>query len=312
MSDLSDLEFFALTVRHGGFSAASRATGIEKSRLSRRVTALEKRLGVSLLHRTTRTVVLTEAGEHFYRHCESTLESLRATYECLAQLQTEPAGTVRLSAPPLLAECFLAPIIPTYLRAHPKVMVEIETRDGPVDLMAERLDIALLGIQPGSASEPSGLVIRQLGESAPMLVASPDLLARHGQPRQIEDLGLLPTLCRPEDVSQGAAHWELFRGATAVRVRHVPALVTRNIRVQLEAAIQGTGVALIHGPVARSAIRQGLLTRLLPEWSGQTSRLGLAYLSPRGMLPSVRSLIDHMLRGLPDLLEQDFFAQGGL
>lgn len=99
MSDLSDLEFFALTVRHGGFSAASRATGIEKSRLSRRVTALEKRLGVSLLHRTTRTVVLTEAGEHFYRHCESTLESLRATYECLAQLQTEPAGTVRLSAP---------------------------------------------------------------------------------------------------------------------------------------------------------------------------------------------------------------------
>src|SRR5690606_20302819 len=125
MSDLSDLEFFALTVRHGGFSAASRATGIEKSRLSRRVTALEKRLGVSLLHRTTRTVVLTEAGEHFYRHCESTLESLRATYECLAQLQTEPAGTVRLCDPPPLAERFLAPIIPSYLRAHTKGMVDI-------------------------------------------------------------------------------------------------------------------------------------------------------------------------------------------
>lgn len=310
MSDLNDLELFALTVRHGGFSAASRATGIEKSRLSRRMTALEKRLGVSLLHRTTRAVVLTEAGEHFYRHCESTLESLRATYECLAELQAEPAGTVRLSAPPLLAECFLAPIIPAYLCAHPKVTVEIETRDGPVDLVADRLDIALRSIAPNSASEPSGLVIRQLGQSAPMLVASPELLARHGHPRRLEDLSALPTLCRPEDVSLGTGQWELFRGEAAAQVRHTPALVTRNIRVQLEAAIQGTGVALIHGPVVRSALRQGLLVRLLPEWTGQVSTLGLAYPSPRGMLPSVRSLIDHILRGLPDLLEQDFFPGG--
>lgn len=312
MSNLSDLELFALTVKHGGFSAASRAAGIEKSRLSRRVTALEKQLGVALLHRTTRTVVLTEAGQHFHRHCQATLESLRATYECLAELQAEPAGVVRISAPLLLAESYLAHVVPEYLRAHPKVSVVIEAGDSDVDLFADRVDIALRVITPGKDSEPSGVVIRELGRSSPILVASPDFLARHGTPRSIDELSGLPSICRSEEVSQGSGYWELFRErAVPVVVRHNPALVTRNIRVQLEAAIHGTGVALLHGTLLKATLREGLLARVLPEWNGRTSALGLAYPSPRGMLPSVRSLIDFILLTLPGVLDQDFYAEAG-
>ncbi len=94
-------------------------------------------------------------------------------------------------------------------------------------------------------------------------------------------------------------------------VRHNPALVTRNIRVQLEAAIHGTGVALLHGTLLKATLREGLLARVLPEWNGRTSALGLAYPSPRGMLPSVRSLIDFILLTLPGVLDQDFYAEAG-
>jgi DNA-binding transcriptional LysR family regulator len=312
MSDLSDLELFALTVKHGGFSAASRVTGIEKSRLSRRVTALEKRLGVSLLHRTTRTVVLTEAGEHFHRHCQSTLESLRATYECLAELQAEPSGTVRISAPLLLAESYLAHVVPEYLRINPKVSVIIEATDHEVDLFADRVDVALRVITRDKGGEPSGVVVRELGQSSAVLVASPDFLARRGSPRTIDELSTLPTLCHPDEISAGAGYWELFRERSVpVVVRHTPSLVTRNIRVQLEAAINGTGIAFLHGTLLKASLREGLLVRLLPEWCGQTSVLGLAYPSPRGMLPSVRSLINFILLSLPGVLDQDFYAEAG-
>ena len=312
MSNLSDLELFALAVKHGGFSAASRATGIEKSRLSRRVTALEKQLGVALLHRTTRTVVLTEAGEHFYRHCLSTLESMRATYECLAELQAEPSGTVRVSAPLLLSESYLAHVLPEFLRAHPKVSVVIEATDSDVDLFADRVDIALRVITRERVGEPSGVVVRELGHSCPILVASPEFLARHGAPRTLDELSAFPTLCRPEQISGGAGYWELFRErAVPVVVSHSPVLVTRNIRVQLEAAIHGTGIAFLHGTLLKASLRDGLLVRVLPEWSGQTSVLGLTYPSPRGMLPSVRCLIDFILLSLPGILDQDFYAEAG-
>lgn len=217
---------------------------------------------------------------------------------------------MRISAPLLLAESYLAHVIPEYLRAHPKVSVTIEATDDDVDLFADRVDIALRAITPGKGGEPSGVVMRELGQSAPILVASPDFLARQGHPRSVDELGAYPTLCRPEEISQGAGYWELFRdGAVPVVVRHTPSLVTRNIRVQLEAAVHGTGIAFLHGSLVKASLREGLLTRVLPEWSGPTSVLGLAYPSPRGMLPSVRSLIDYILLSLPGILEQDFHAE---
>src|ERR1700756_1669411 len=108
MEDLNDIYFFASVVQYGGFSAAARTTGMKKARLSRRIAALEKRLGVRLLQRTTRALALTEAGQRFFDRCVATVEGAHAAYDSVAELRKEPAGIIRLSSPVFLAQRCLA------------------------------------------------------------------------------------------------------------------------------------------------------------------------------------------------------------
>src|ERR1700747_936736 len=119
MEDLNDIYFFASVVQYGGFSAAARTIGVEKTRLSRRVAALEKRLGVRLLQRTTRALALTEAGRRFFDRCIATVEGAQAAYDSVAELRREPAGVVRLSCPVLLTQKCLAHGLPGYIAADP-------------------------------------------------------------------------------------------------------------------------------------------------------------------------------------------------
>src|SRR5260370_3849792 len=123
MEDLNDIFFFVSVVQYGGFSAAARTIGVEKTRLSRRIAALEKRLGVRLLQRTTRALALTEAGQRFFQRCLATVEPAQAAYDSVAELRREPPGLVRLSSPVLLTQRRLAHALPAYITLHPKVSV---------------------------------------------------------------------------------------------------------------------------------------------------------------------------------------------
>jgi DNA-binding transcriptional LysR family regulator len=135
MEDLNDLYFFASVVQYGGFSAAARTIGVEKTRLSRRIAALEKRLGVRLLQRTTRALALTEAGRRFYDRCLATVEGAQAAFDSVAELRREPAGLVRLSSPVLLTQRCLAHALPVYMAKHPKVSVFVEPTDRTVNVI---------------------------------------------------------------------------------------------------------------------------------------------------------------------------------
>src|SRR5436309_98122 len=143
MEDLNDIYFFASVVQHGGFSAAARKIGVEKTRLSRRIAALEKRLGVRLLQRTTRALALTEAGQRFFERCVATVEGAQAAFDSVAELRREPAGLVRLSSPALLAQRCLAHVLPGYMTMHPKVSVFVEAPDLTVTVLDDRLDLAI-------------------------------------------------------------------------------------------------------------------------------------------------------------------------
>ena len=143
MEDLNDIYFFASVVQYGGFSAAARTIGVEKTRLSRRIAALEKRLGVRLLQRTTRALALTEAGQRFFERCVATVEGAQAAYDSVAELRREPAGLVRLSSPVLLTQRCLAHALPGYMEAYPKVFVYVEATDRTVNVIEERFDIAI-------------------------------------------------------------------------------------------------------------------------------------------------------------------------
>ncbi len=303
MDDLNDLYFFACVVLHNGFSAASRATGIEKTRLSRRVAALEQRLGVRLLQRSTRSLSLTEAGQRFYEHCRMLMESAQGAFDSLDEMKREPSGHVRISCPVVMAQSYLAPILPGYMATHPKVKVVIDATDREVNLIEERFDLALRA--SAQTENINGLVARSLGIAKRILVASPAYLSSYGYPATPEMLSHLSTIARVADSYDGMSRWELMnQHAVTQTVQIQPQLIADDLRLQLEAAIYGIGVALLPEPIAVAAINRKQLQQILPLWSGSEHKLHLLYPTPRGMLPSIRSLIDYLMIHLPAGIHQ--------
>jgi DNA-binding transcriptional LysR family regulator len=303
MEDLNDIYFFASVVQYGGFSAAARTIGIEKTRLSRRIAALEKRLGVRLLQRTTRALALTEAGRRFFERCVATVEGAQAAYDSVAELRREPAGLVRLSSPVLLTQRCLAHTLPGYMTMHPKVTLFVEPTDRTVNVIEERFDIAIRA-KP-VIEDVAGLVAKTLANSKRVLVVSPSFLDRYGRPENPIDLPKFDTVASTDDVFDGGARWNLANLDN--QTHHIelkPRLVTSDLRVRLQAAIRGIGIALLPEQVVVAPLKEGLVERVLPEWSGAKNVLHLVYPTPRGMLPSVRSLIDYLLIHVPAWLQE--------
>ena len=303
MEDLNDLYFFASVVQHGGFSAAARRIGVEKTRLSRRIAALEKRLGVRLLQRTTRALALTEAGQRFFEGCVATVEGAQAAYDSVAELRREPAGLVRLSSPVLLAQRCLAHALPGYMTMHPKVSVFVEATDRTVNVIEERFDIAIRALPV--IEDVAGLVAKTLGNSQRVLVVSPAFLDHHGRPKTPADLTRFNTVASTDDIFDNGARWNLTDlGTRTQQIALKPRLVTSDLRVRLQAAIHGIGIALLPEQVVSAPLKEGLVERVLSEWSGANNILHLVYPTPRGMLPSVRSLIDYLLIHVPAWLQE--------
>jgi len=303
MENLNDLAYFVAVVQHGGFSAATRATGIEKTRLSRRIAALETQLGVRLLQRNTRHIALTEAGERFFAQAQTLVEGAQSAFESVADLRREPSGTVRLSCPQVMAQSYLAPILPGYLAMYPKVRLELDTVDRLVDPLKDRFDLSLRANV--RIEDTAGLVARELGKARRVLVASPAYLDSVGRPESPQELTSMDTFSRPADVYDGQARWTLSdTTGKEVTVSHSPRLSSDDLRMQLEAAIHGIGVALLPEPIVSASVRRGTLEVVLPQWSAAIHVVHIIYPPPRGMLPSVRSLIDYLSVHLPASIQE--------
>jgi len=303
LDDLNDIYFFVSVVQHRGFSAAARRIGVEKTRLSRRIAALEKRIGVRLLQRTTRALALTEAGQRFFERCVATVEGAQAAFDSVAELRREPAGLVRLSSPALLAQRCLAHVLPGYMTLHPKVSVFVEATDRTVNVIEERFDIAIRALPV--IEDVAGLVAKTLGHSQRVLVVSPAFLERNGRPHDPADLPKFHTVASIDDIFDHGARWTLTDRARRTRqVELKPRLVTSDLRTRLQAATHGIGIALLPEQVVSVPLREGLIERVLSEWSGAKNILHLVYPTPRGMLPSVRSLIDYLLIHVPVWLQE--------
>jgi DNA-binding transcriptional LysR family regulator len=296
LQDLNDLYFFAAVVEHGGFSAAGRALGVPKSRLSKRVAQLEERLGVRLLQRTTRRFVVTEVGERFYAHCRAVLEEAQAAQDAVDELRAEPRGMVRLSCPVSLAQTVLAYLLPDFLVMYPKMQVRLLSGDRRVDVIGEGYDLAIR--VRNKLDTDANLVVRTFGQSRTKLVASPALLNAQGRPTQPDELAKLPALSMREH--EGAQVWELIDASgTQVNVEVHARLITGDFAVLLESARRGMGVALLPEFVCAPAITRGELEVVLPEWSMPEGTMHFVYPSRRGMLPGVRALVDFLAERLP-------------
>lgn len=289
MRDLNDLYFFVQAVDHAGFAPAARSLGMPKSRLSRRIAMLEERLGVRLVQRTTRRFSVTEVGQECYRHCVAMLVEADAADDAIAQLHSEPRGLVKVSCPSALVCFAIGPIIARYMAANPRVTVELEATSRRVDVIGEGIDVAIRVRFP--PFEDSDLAMRVLGDSPQHIVGSPNLVAALSSPINPADLNVLPSLglgpLNREHI------WQLSGPNDAkVRIPYKPRLVTDDMSQLLHAAIEGVGVAQLPDIVADSALASGALVNLLPEWTPAAGTVQAIFPTRRGLLPSVRSLID--------------------
>ena len=292
MQDLNDLLYFAEVVDRGGFAAAGRALGLPKSRLSRRVAELEERLGVRLLQRTTRKLSLTAVGEQFHRHCVAMREDALAADEAVAQARSEPSGTIRVACPVTLAQTTLGPILPRFLALHPQVRVDLRVSNRVVDLVEEGFDVALR--VRTTLGDSGSFVVKTFGTSGTLLVASPELLARQGQPAAVADLERLDTVGMSAAVD-GRAVWTLL-GPDGQQhdFRHRPRYVADDLFTLHYAVLAGTGMGSLPDYLCGPDLRSGRLVRVLPGWALQQGIFHAVFASRRGLVPAVRRFLDFL------------------
>jgi DNA-binding transcriptional LysR family regulator len=291
MQDLNDMLYFAEVVDRGGFAAAGRALNVPKSKLSRRIADLEARIGVRLLHRTTRKLSLTAAGEIYHRHCVAMREQAEAADEAVAHVSTEPRGTVRMTCPVTLAQTTLGPLLPLFLAAHPQVRIDMQITNRVIDLVQEGVDVALR--VRANLDDSGTLVVKNLGETHGALVASPQLLQRFGAPADVESLHNLPTVAMTG--ADGRASWHLLgpRGA-AFELQHRPVYTADDLMTLKYAVLQGTGMCVLPDYMCREELHRAELIPVLSGWAPPVARVLAVYPSRRGMVPAVRRLLDFL------------------
>jgi DNA-binding transcriptional LysR family regulator len=291
VQDLNDMVFFAEVVESGGFAAAGRRLGVPKSKLSRRIAALEARLGVRLLQRTTRKLSLTPAGELYQRHCVALREEAEAADEAVAQVQSEPRGTVRVTCPVTLAQTTIGPILPRFLEAHPQVRLELQVTNRVIDLVQEGVDVALR--VRASLDDSGSLVVKNLGATLGVLVASPALLQRVGAPAVPDDLRRLPTVAMSSADGRASLHLVGPNGA-AFELQHRPVFTADDLLVLKLAALHPLGMAVLPDYMCSDELRQGRLVPVLPGWSPPAAKVLAVFPSRRGMVPAVRRFLDFL------------------
>ncbi|OWJ97603.1 LysR family transcriptional regulator [Pseudomonas sp. A46] len=296
MQDLNDLLYFARVVEHGGFSAAGRALGVPKSRLSRRIAELETRLGVRLLQRTTRKLALTDVGERYLRHCQAMLAEAEQADEAVASLTAEPRGRLRVSCPTELAHSLLKEMIADFLARHPMVQLDLILTNRRVDLREEGVDVALRVREP--ADEDPSLIARYLSPAQAYLVASPVLL--EGQdirtPDDLQRLPALGALERDRRIHHTIYDADCQRREIALEAR----LGIEDFDVRKHAALAGLGFTMLPQMNCEAELRSGALVRLLPDWSLPGGHLQAVYTHRRGLLPAVRAWIEHLAEAFPE------------
>ena len=291
VQDLNDMLYFAEVVDRGGFAAAGRALNVPKSKLSRRVAELEARLGVRLLQRTTRKLSLTTAGELYHRHCVSVREEAEAAEEAVAVVQSEPRGTIRVTCPLTLAQTTVGPLIPLFLRQHPQVRVDMQVSNRVVDLVQEGVDVALR-VRP-TLDDSGSLVVKNLGLTQGLLVASPAQLRLQGRAHAAEDLQQLSTVAM--SAGDGRASWALIGpGGREYELQHRPVYTADDLLTLKYAVLGGTGMCILPDYMCQRELRLGELEQVLPGWAPRPGVIHAVFPSRRGLVPAVRRFLDFL------------------
>lgn len=273
--------------RTRNFRRAASESRVSVSSLSQRLRDMEERLGVRLMNRTTRRVALTEAGEVLLGRVAPAISEVTEALNQVRSLRGVPAGRLRINAPPPAIDLALAPMIRPFLKANPKVDLEIVGQSGFIDIVNAGFDA---GVRYGEHLEQDMIAISLGPPQRYALVAAPDYLARHGRPKHPRDL--LGHACIRVRFSSGAMlDWEFEKGGRAVSVSPPPKLVVNHPRPAMRAAREGIGLWLTFREYVSDAIAEGALVSVLEDWCAPFPGPFLYYPSRRQPPPALAAFV---------------------
>ncbi|MGX7873871.1 LysR substrate-binding domain-containing protein [Mesorhizobium sp. ORM6] len=259
MNHLNDMALFVEVARAKSFRKAAEAAGIPNSTLSRRISELEKAIGLRLLHRTTRKIELTEAGQLYYARSKRIVDEARLAHEQLGAMLEQPSGVLRVSLPVDLATLYLTPIIADFARHYPGITFEFDLTPRRVDLVTEPFDVA---IRIGKL-EDSGLIARLIGRHSRYLYASPGYIEASGEPATPADLAEHECICMPRSPS-----WTLHRGTETAEVGVGGRFTLNSVGMIGALAVNHQGIGLLPEKIVAEDLASGRLRRILSDWQG--------------------------------------------
>lgn len=275
----------------GSFSRTAERLGLPKSTVSRRLAALEQRLGERLLLRTTRRQALTEFGQQLLGHARQVADEVEAVAALSAHRQAAPSGRLRVSMPADIANVVLSDALVAFVALHPAITLELDLSPRRVDLLGEGFDLA---VRVGDLPDDGLLAARQLKVLSNGLYASTDYLAEHGAPEAPQELLMHKAVCLPGAEGKPLA-WRLTKGGDTWEGSPPTRLMANSPELLIRLARGGAGVAVVPDDFALPEVRQGRLQRVLPEWCAP-SHTAWAVFPGRKLMPTkTRAFID-MLR----------------
>jgi len=284
MPETAELLTFTRTVESGSISRAALELAVPRPTVGRRLARLEEKLGVRLLRRTTRAMVLTDAGTAFYAHARTVLAALRDAEVSVKRSDDAVRGLLRVSIPPMTGTQ-IGQLVARFLLQYPEVRVELDSSSRHVDLIGGGYDVAIRA----STRLPPGLIARRLGRTRMAIVGAPDYLARVGTPRRVTDLVRHACLVGFVQGEHPMTHWPKLKGG---QVRVEPVLASNDLTVLREAALMGRGLAMLPLSIVYDDVRAGRLVVVLPERMGGESQVAVVYAEREFVAPAVRAFVD--------------------
>lgn len=284
---------FAQVATCMSFTAAAIQLNCSKSAVSKSVAALEARLGVKMLVRSSRVLRLTEAGKAFLEHCECVRASIRDAHDGATACQSLPVGKLRVSAPVTFGTRYVQPVVSELLRRHPRMQAELQLSDRWVDVRREPVDVAI------SISQhlPGDVVAREIAQVRWVLCAAPSYLDANGMPES-------PHMLRSHQMlfvsSEGLSSVQMSKGNETFDLALPSRLRSNNSAAVVQSAETGLGIALLPAYAAVRSLRSAQLVAVLPAWHIRESSVYAQYLAGRHMVPKVRALLDALLEMAPD------------
>lgn len=299
MENLNALRVFVRVAETRSFTQAAKRLGLTSSAVSKAITRLEQELGVRLLHRTTRSVGLTNDGSSFFEQCLQILGQIEDAENLLGRATSSPRGRLRVHLPVGFGRRVIMPMLPRFLAQHPGLMVDAELSDRTIDLAYEGIDVA---VQIGELAD-ARLIARKLCHLRFMACASPQYLARHGEPRTPDELDKHHCMAYVMMHTGRYREWPFSKNGVPCPKTVSGHLNVNNSESLLEAAMSGLGIAMISNFIAAEAIRAGRLRPILTDYVEEGLPVSVVYLPSRNLSPKVRAFADFLLSeisGNPD------------